>query len=247
MAHQLIGARSRLSVDFSVHGRRIQICHAFLHTGVVDAQELVRTGLSCRHSTACPRALLIEELVYGFILRCQAQIGRHDLKQCFAQLRGASLRSRFAVADILAGVSGCGSTPAKPMRELPRGKLRISPISAISCAAVVLPYAIHGVNGFVFRQLLCKTSHLTAYNGNQLVHRSQLLSSRLAQQLRAAVFGQRNDMTEALDVNVSGLGSRKIVPHALAPLLVSLCECIFTDHADTLARPNDRDKVHYFS
>lgn len=52
-------------------------------------------------------ALLIEELVYGFILRCQAQIGRHDLKQCFAQLRGASLRSRFAVADILAGVSGC--------------------------------------------------------------------------------------------------------------------------------------------
>ena len=35
---------SRLVGCFAVLGRRIQICHAFLRPGVVDAQELVGTG-----------------------------------------------------------------------------------------------------------------------------------------------------------------------------------------------------------
>lgn len=35
--------------------------------------------------------------------------------------------------------STAGSTPAKPTMELRRGKRRTSPISAMSCAAVVLP------------------------------------------------------------------------------------------------------------
>ena len=35
---------SRLLGCFAVLGRRVQICHAFLRPGVVDAQELVGTG-----------------------------------------------------------------------------------------------------------------------------------------------------------------------------------------------------------
>ena len=102
---------SRLLGCFAVLGRRIQICHAFLRLGVVDAQELVGTGCHVGIIRLALRALLIEELVYGFILRCQAQIDRHDLKQCLAQMWGTAFRSCHAVADTLAGViDGRGNT-----------------------------------------------------------------------------------------------------------------------------------------
>ena len=51
---------SRLLGCFAVLGRRVQICHAFLRPGVVDAQELVGTGCHVGISLFRPGAALAE-------------------------------------------------------------------------------------------------------------------------------------------------------------------------------------------
>lgn len=166
---------SRLLGCFAVLGRRIQICHAFLRLGVVDAQELVGTGCHVGIIRLALRALLIEELVYGFILRCQAQIDRHDLKQCLAQMWGTAFRSCHAVADTLAGViDGLGNT-GKADEGAAAGKVANIADLCYKLRGRCVAHAIHGTNSFVLRQFPCKTSHLTAYNSNQFVHRGQLL------------------------------------------------------------------------
>ena len=157
---------------------------------------------------------------------------------------GAALCSWLAVADILAGVIDCRVNTGKTDKGAAAGKVTNIADLRHKLRSSCVAHAIHGMNGFVLRQFLRKTSHLAAYNGDQLIHCSQLLGSRPDQQLCIAVFGQCNDMTEAPNVNVSGFGSRKIIPHALAPLLVALFECIFTGRTDTLAMPKGRDKVH---
>ena len=51
-------------------------------------------------------------------------------------------------------------------------------------------------------------------------------------------------MTEALEIEVRCFCRGEVVSHALAPLLVAICECIFTNHTDALTMPKGRDKVH---
>ena len=132
-----------------------------LHTGVVDTQKLVGTGCHVDIIRLVLEAFLVEELVHGFILRCQAQIDRHNLKEYFAQMWRAAFRSWLTIADILAGVMP--GQHRQSQRGSCGGKVaNITDLRYKLCGSCVA-YAIHGVNGFFLQQLLCKTCHLAAH------------------------------------------------------------------------------------
>ena len=59
----------------------------FLDPRVVDAQELVGPGGHVDVEGLSLRTLLVQELVDRLVLRRQAQIRGHDLKQRFPQMR----------------------------------------------------------------------------------------------------------------------------------------------------------------
>ena len=95
---------------------------------------------SYRQSTACPRRVSYREtgtpvhLLGLFSGRC-----RRSGTNVFRRWGEPRLVVGTLLALCLPESSTPGSTPAKPAIELRRGKRRTSPISAMSCAAVVSP------------------------------------------------------------------------------------------------------------
>ena len=139
-----------------------------------------------------------------------------------------------------------GSTPAKPTMELRRGKRRTSPISAISCAAVIFPtpYMAHTVSysgSWDASRVISRPQ-----SGQRGLSRQKLLSSRDNEQLCVLVFRQCRKMATASGVNVQRLLCTEMVSLAFAPLLVTFCKRLFAGTADAIAMPEGHDKIHPF-
>ena len=106
--------------------------------------------------------------------------------------------------------------------------------------------AVHGPHSFVFRKLGCKPCHLCPQSSQRSLTRKKLLSGCDDEQLCVLVLRQRGEMSAAAYVEVPCFLLTEMVAFAFAPLLVTLCECLFADVANTVAVPKGHDKVYPF-
>ena len=106
--------------------------------------------------------------------------------------------------------------------------------------------AIHGAHSIVFRKLHGKVRHLGTQCGQRHLACKQLLRSCGNEQLRVVVLRQCSEMATAFCVDVQCFLCAEMVALALAPFLVTLCECLLADAADAVAVPEGHDKIHPF-
>ena len=202
--------------------------------------------LSCRQNKAALRAFLIEELVHRLIRRGLFQVSTDDLVQRFPQMRRAAFGRRDALGTVLAGLvhswidasetdDGAAAREAAYIADL-RHKLHGSRFTD----------AVHSPHGIVLRQLLCKACHLGAQGGQRHLARQKLLCRCGNKQFGVVVLRQRGEMATASRVDVQRFLCAEMVALALAPLLVTLGECLLADAANAVAVPEGHDKIHPF-
>lgn len=139
---------------------RIKGLQAFLHAGVVDAQELVLGGSHVNEIWLAFCTFLIEELVDRLICWRLFQVSTDDLIERFAQMRRASFCSRNAFGAVLSGLVYSRINTCKAHNGAAARKTTHITDLGHELRGSCFTNAVHGAHSFVFRELGRDSRHL---------------------------------------------------------------------------------------
>ena len=213
---------------------RVEILKAFFHAGIVDAQELVLCSGHVNEIRLALGAFLIEELVHRLVLWSFSQICTDNLVQCFPQVRRAALGCWSAFCLVFAGLVHSRINTGEAHNRTAAGKTAYIPDLSHKLRGSGFANTVHGPHGIVLRQPLCKACHLGAQSGQRHLACEQLLGSGRNEQLCVVVLRQRGEMAAASGIDIQCLFRAEMITLALAPLLVTLGECLFAGAADAV-------------